>query len=779
MALAGALLGLYGPWLVTAVPQMGGDVTIEFYPRLAYAVAAVQQGAWPLWAAATMAGTPLLANPQLGLLYPLHWPLLLVLPVGAALNYGAVAHVGLAAAGMYLLGRRWGLGPGGALVAALSFAANGLFAARLWAGGLSLAEAAAWLPLLLLAAERVRERPDWAAGALLTLVLTLSLLVGFYQPWYWGVLLVGAYLLLMPGAARARLYRLVVLAGALVLAALLAAPQLVPAAELIVWTTRAGRLDWAFATAASLPPWHLVGLALPELFGSGAGTYWPGPWWHWHERTAYPGLLALLLVPVGLRAPRPAWVWFCAGTAAGALLLALGSYTPLYRLAYEIVPGYANFRDPARHLLLVSLALAPLAGRGAEQVYRERARRALLIVLAAVGLVTASLALLFTLGADVLAPGVVPWLAAHGLWYPRSELAAPDSAGTVVLAAAARACAGATVAAALALVALVVGRRLAPGPAASLLALALFVDLALFSGRYLYAPLPIADVPFGPPADQFLDLLGRDTVARAAAEPGQWRLAPLGRESVVAGNAGYVLGVALAIGLDPLLPRRYAELAALINGMDVARFEHVALYFTDAHSPLWPLLNARFVLEPEPAGAPRYRLREDPGALPRAYAVGRVIAVPDGASALAALARPDFDPRGAVVVEAPELAVGGAPVDAAGAASGTVEVREYRPGAVRLRARLAEPGAVVFLEAWHPGWRALASGQPVPVLPANHAFMAVVLPAGEHEVAFVYDPASWRLGLALAATGAGLCGALALLWGWCRRGRRLAPPGTW
>jgi hypothetical protein len=468
VALAGALLGLYGRWLVTPVPQMGGDVTIEFYPRLAYAVAAIQQGAWPLWAALTMAGTPLLANPQLGLLYPLHWPLLLVLPVGAALNHAAALHVALAAAGMYLLARRWGLGPSGALIAALSFAVNGQFAARLWAGGLSLAEAAAWLPLLLLAAERVRARPDWAAGALLTLVLTLSLLVGFYQPWYWGVLLVGGLLVVMPGRARARLRRLAVLAGALALAVLLAAPQLVPAAELIAWTTRAGRLDWAFATAASLPPWHLVTLALPELFGSGAGTYWPGPWWHWHERTAYPGLLALLLVPFGLRAPRPAWVWFCAGTAVGALLLALGSYTPLYRVAYEVVPGYANFRDPARHLLLVSLVLAPLAGRGAEQVLRERAWRALLVLLAAVGLATAALAMVLTLGADTLAPVVVPWLDAHGLWYPPAELVAPESAGPVALAVAARACAGATVAAALALVALVVGRRLSPGAAAAL-----------------------------------------------------------------------------------------------------------------------------------------------------------------------------------------------------------------------------------------------------------------------------------------------------------------------
>src|ERR1041384_4899956 len=77
------LVGLFvwfGPWLGAAEPRMGGDVTLEFYPRLAYAVGELRRGALPLWSGWTMAGTPLLANPQLGILYPGHWPLLVALP---------------------------------------------------------------------------------------------------------------------------------------------------------------------------------------------------------------------------------------------------------------------------------------------------------------------------------------------------------------------------------------------------------------------------------------------------------------------------------------------------------------------------------------------------------------------------------------------------------------------------------------------------------------------------------------------------------------------------
>src|SRR5581483_4086708 len=183
LAVLAGLLVWFGPWLAAREPQMGGDVTLEFYPRLAYAVAAIRHGALPLWSPWTMAGTPLLANPQLGVLYPGHWPLLALLPVGMALNYAVALHLVLAAGATYALGRRWALTPGAAALAAMSYALNGMFAARLWAGNLSLLEVMAWAPAMLYAAERFRADPGPRTWLLLVGVLALSLLVGFYHPW--------------------------------------------------------------------------------------------------------------------------------------------------------------------------------------------------------------------------------------------------------------------------------------------------------------------------------------------------------------------------------------------------------------------------------------------------------------------------------------------------------------------------------------------------------------------------------------------------------------------
>ena len=68
-----------------------------------------------------------------------------------------------------------------------------------------------------------------------------------------------------------------------------------------------------------------------------------------------------------------------------------------------------------------------------------------------------------------------------------------------------------------------------------------------------------------------------------------------------------------------------------------------------------------------------------------------------------------------------------------------------------MTANLPNGGAVVLLDAWHPGWTALVDGAAVPVYPADHAFVGVVLPPGSYQIQFRFEPASWRLGLTVGA----------------------------
>ena len=68
----------------------------------------------------------------------------------------------------------------------------------------------------------------------------------------------------------------------------------------------------------------------------------------------------------------------------------------------------------------------------------------------------------------------------------------------------------------------------------------------------------------------------------------------------------------------------------------------------------------------------------------------------------------------------------------------------------------------MLTDSYFPGWHASIDGVEAPILPADVAFRGVLVPPGTHQVTFEYAPASFSIGLALAA-GA-LMGLAAALW---------------
>jgi uncharacterized membrane protein YfhO len=77
---------------------------------------------------------------------------------------------------------------------------------------------------------------------------------------------------------------------------------------------------------------------------------------------------------------------------------------------------------------------------------------------------------------------------------------------------------------------------------------------------------------------------------------------------------------------------------------------------------------------------------------------------------------------------------------------------------------------LVLADTWMPGWSAELDGRPAELRPANLAFRAVAVPAGEHRVRFTYASAAWTTG---SRIGAVACAAWLVLAGatLSRRGR--------
>lgn len=56
-------------------------------------------------------------------------------------------------------------------------------------------------------------------------------------------------------------------------------------------------------------------------------------------------------------------------------------------------------------------------------------------------------------------------------------------------------------------------------------------------------------------------------------------------------------------------------------------------------------------------------------------------------------------------------------------------------------------------DTYYPGWKAFVDGTRQKIYRANYAFRAIPLSAGTHNVEFVYDPMSFKLGIGVTILG--------------------------
>lgn len=324
-----------------------GDTFVYFYPYWAVRDAFLQSGQLPLWTPNLFTGAPLLANPQLGTLYPPNW-LTIGLSAPDAIRVSILLHVGWALVGAYIMARRMvGLSHWGALVTAALFGLGGTIGGHI--EQINQLQGLAWLPWLMwLLHESLQAGQMTRYTLLLSMALALQVLSGHTQTVFISGVGMGVYLI-----AGGYWRGLVVLMAAGSLALFLTAPQLIPTLELIGQSGRSGGLDSNAALSFSLSPF-IIGRGLLPSYDAKVFT----------EYIAYVGISGLLLATVGILSPNKQRRLWLIMTLVG-LLLAVGAYNPLNWLIVQL-PGFNLFRVPARWLTLYTLGIAVLAGLGLE-----------------------------------------------------------------------------------------------------------------------------------------------------------------------------------------------------------------------------------------------------------------------------------------------------------------------------------------------------------------------------------------------------------------------------
>jgi hypothetical protein len=151
------------------------------------------------------------------------------------------------------------------------------------------------------------------------------------------------------------------------------------------------------------------------------------------------------------------------------------------------------------------------------------------------------------------------------------------------------------------------------------------------------------------------------------------------------------------------------------------------------------------------------RLFEVPDPLPRAFLAEGWEVVEGPAQALQRALAAGLPVRH-VMLEDTGLASSAPPA----APAGRIMAATWEAERVRLITRSRDPGVLVLLDRWYPGWRVAVNGEPARLLRANGVFRAVEVPAGEADVEFVFAPRSLRNGAWMTVIG--VAAWLLLLW---------------
>lgn len=335
----------------------------------------LQRGEFPLWDPYTYSGMPLYANLQAQAYYP---PTLITIllsnlaggeRLAEFLEWQVVLHVFLAGAFAYLLLRRLDVSRTAALVGATVFQLGGFFASQ--AQHLGEMNGAAWLPLAWLAVISLGRGFSWRWLGGLSLALAMAWLAGFPAMSYVAVMSSFLLALVLVVTRYSRWRLLVSTALGCAWAFLLAALQLLPAAELTSLSIAKYRSDFV-ETGGGVPLQSLVSLVVPNYYNIFDFSKYSAPWnitfMYLYCGIAGLGFVLAALVWKNVRHKTP----FALMTLL-TLLWMLGDHTPLGKALFVLLPDIvksAIYAETAMSAFILSMAI--LAGMGAHRLLSSR-----------------------------------------------------------------------------------------------------------------------------------------------------------------------------------------------------------------------------------------------------------------------------------------------------------------------------------------------------------------------------------------------------------------------
>lgn len=785
LVFVGLTLLLFRKFVFSDQMLYGGDTLgLGYAARSFYADALTRLGTFPRWAPLILGGTPFLEALSGGdSLYPPSLLLLLLMEPYRALGWKLVVHIALAGGFMFGWVRALGVSRPAALVSGVTYMLAPYLVSLVHPGHDGRIFVTTLAPLLFWAVERHFVRPRLQSFTGIALVVGAVILTTHFQMAYFLFGAVGAYAAFRAietwrspsqetddePVSRGRVAggRFALFLAASVAGAGIGAVQLLPAVEYVTDFSRrtqttgadAGESGLAWSSSWSMHPEEAMGLVIPEFAGNNAagadwaqGTYWGRNVFKDNHEAA--GLVVLLLAAVAFAGGRRRSVrFFFAGLAGVALLFALGTHTPLWRIFYEAVPGVRLFRAPAQVMFLFVLSASTLAALGFDRLLAlgdeaERGGGAVMKVLWSATAALGVLALLASSGALTSF-----WTAAVNTDLDPARLQRLSTLEPFIARGAGISflLALATTGAAWALRA----GYLAPVGVVVVLTLLVAADEFRVSDGFVQV-IDFQQWSAPDPNTEAVLRLEED-------DPEPYRMLSM-RDGNGQDIRPTLYGIELVGGHHPNDLARYRELIGMSGSSAPMNLLE--------NGNIRRLLNVRYILWPDHQlgtvegtvvsrtatqdGRPYETVLAENG-LPRARLVGAAVIRSDEES-VAYMRSAAFDPeREVVLTEEPPITLDGQ------SATGSVTWISRSLNEMQLLVTTERPALLVVADNWFPAWHATVDGVDAPVLRAYHTLRAVPIEPGEHTVDMYYRSGlvSWSTWLSLMLL-VGLTGATGL-----------------
>ncbi len=688
------------------------DFSLFGYPLASYLRESFWLGEIPLWNPLSNCGLPFLAQWNTLSLYPLSL-IYLLFPLSWALSVFCILHSFLAGMGMYFLAHRWTGNRLASAIAGVVFAFSGLSqCALMWPNNIA---ALGWMPWVVLMVETASIQGGIRRIALAALVGAMQMLTGAPEIIFFTWCAMGTLWLaqLADGTVRQRefLGRIVCV---LLLVTGLAAAQLLPFLDLLAHSQR----DVSFGDSGwAMPGTGLANYLVPLFrtqpshvgFYSQLDQYWISSY--------YLGAATIGLALLAFWKARSKQVWILVSLSALSILMAMGESGFIMSAVRHVIPQLGYMRYPIKFVVLGTFLIPLLAAYGMawfQELPNERwkAERKKIGGLA-LGLI-----------------GVMGGIAWFAWKYPVIEKFPSfifDVHATVLNA----------LVRSLFLMAIIgclmLQRRILTPKLQRLLQV--FLVLLVWLDLHTHAPGLAPTVQRSLyDLDTIRQYLNWDKQAKAGESRAM--LTAFAMESI---RNRFMSKPADQINVDRLALYANCNLldhAAKVNGFfslylrETDRLCNEFYMPTNTLEPLKDFLGVSMISHP--TNALQWVARDT--FMPMITA-GQQAVFADDSTALKEILSSSFDPRSMVYLPLEGRGV----IRATNAAQATVHPRRFSAHRIEAQIEASAPAIVVVAQSFYHPWHAYVDGKPVRLWRANHAFQALDIPAGSHQMSLAYE----------------------------------------